>query len=104
MTRDGGSRFSRLEYFRREEGWLHGQVSADRFALNKATIKDAVKERASGEEYRSGRSLALVVWPGKEPSGKPVICETYVPDTVQNLRDLKAKASTFGCLKELTLG
>lgn len=104
VTRDGGFRFSRLEYLRREKLWLYGQVSTDRFALNKASIKDAVKDHAGGGEYRSGRSLALVVWPGKQPSGKPVICETYAPDTVKNLRELEAKASTFGCLKELKDG
>lgn len=104
VTRDGGSRFSRLEYFRREEGWLHGQVGADRFALSKASIKDAVKERPSGEVYRFGRSLALIVWPGKEPSGKPIICDRYMPDTVNALRDLKLKSREFGCLKELNIG
>lgn len=104
VTRDAGFSFSSMEYLRREKQWLHGQVNADQLALNKTSIKDMVKERPRGKQFHFGRSLVLVAWPGKEPSGKPVICDSYAPDTVKNLRDLKKKAKTFGCLKPLSQG
>ena len=102
VTRDGGFQCSRMEYFRRKDSWLHGQVDSNHLILSKTAIQSAVRDRTSGDGYHLGRSLALLVWPGKEPSGKPAICDTYAPDTVKNLRGLKAEASTFGCLKELS--
>ena len=49
--------------------------------VNRKTVGGLFGEAEIGGEprLRRGKSLALVVWPGKHPSGKPVVNETYLP-------------------------
>ena len=51
-----------------------------------------------------GRSLALVAWPGRHPSGKPIIADLYLPETVTTIHALKERAQTYGCGTELGHG
>ena len=51
-----------------------------------------------------GRSLALVAWAGKHLSGKPIVADHYLPETVTTIRDLKERAQTYGCGTELGQG
>ena len=51
-----------------------------------------------------GRSLALVAWPGKHPSGQPIVADVYLPETVTRIGDLKKRARTYGCGAELGHG
>ena len=51
-----------------------------------------------------GRSLALVAWAGKHLSGKPIVADLYLPETVTTIRDLKERAQTYGCGTELGQG
>ena len=37
------------------------------------------RERVVEACWRRGSSLCLVVWPGKEASGRPIICDSYFP-------------------------
>ena len=45
--------------------------------------------------------MALVVWPGKLPSGKLIINDTYLPETVTDVNSLKKRAELYGCFREL---
>ena len=103
-NRGGGFRFHAFEFFLREGSWLHGQIYNNQLPLNKDTIKEAVNSHRGVTGCWLGKSLALIVWPGKQPSGQPIICDRYVPDTVTDFRGLKEKACGFGCLKELNDG
>lgn len=68
-------------------------------------ISDAfTRNSLDGDSLHQGESLALVVWPGKEPSGREIVCDTYLPETVENVTDLKRRASLYGCDKELNEG
>jgi|TARA_A100000171_G_scaffold33490_1_gene31906 hypothetical protein len=104
VNRQGGFRFQEFEFFRREGSWLHGQIYNAQFPLNKDTIKEAVGSHRSVTDCWLGKSLALIVWPGKQPSGQPIICDRYVPETITDLLGLKKKARAFGCLKEFNDG
>ena len=53
--------------------------------------------------YR-GRSLALVAWPGKRPSGGLIVTDVYLPETVTTIHDLKERAHLYGCSEELGHG
>lgn len=104
VDRNGGFQFHRMMYLRPGTGGLYGQIYDEQFALNKKTIKNAVHEEAWGYGFYSGHSLALIVWPGKQPSGGPIICNVYAPDHVVDIKALKDKAQAFGCLKQLNDG
>jgi len=104
VNRTGGFRFQKFEYFYREGSWLYGQIFSEQLPLNKDSIKEAVSSHRGVTGCLLGRSLALIVWPGKKSSGQPIICDQYVPDTVHDIKELKEKASAFGCLKEFNDG
>ena len=53
--------------------------------------------------YR-GRSLALLAWPGKGPSGRLIVADVYRPETVTTIHDLKKRARVYGCGSELDHG
>ena len=53
---------------------------------------------------RIGKSAGLVVWPGKHPSSQPIINNTYLPETVTTVIELKERAERYGCAAELNDG
>ena len=53
-------------------------------------------------QFSAGKSVTLVVWPGKQPSGTPIIADTYLPETVTSVEDLKERAETYGCRASLS--
>ena len=104
VDRRGGHRFQKYDYIRLIDAQsktvaIHGEVHDDALPINDATLKDACYERPFGDDttLRYGRSMALIVWPGKEASGKEVICSEYTPETVTDLASLKTRAALFGC-------
>lgn len=64
--------------------------------------KNTLSEQAvDGERVYSGKSLALVVWPGKMLGGQETVCHAYLPETVMDVDGLKKRASLYGCSKQL---
>ena len=55
-------------------------------------------------QMRRGKSLALVVWPGKHPMGMPIVSDSYLPETVESVDGLKERAALYGCRRELDGG
>ncbi|HYO56817.1 ThiF family adenylyltransferase [Archangium sp.] len=53
-----------------------------------AEIKDGIEK---------GLSVAVFVWPGKSPAGRPVVCDKYLPETVSNYGELIRRADAYGC-------
>lgn len=110
VDRRGGHKYLRLEYLRFVvDGGrcaIHAEVSDLSPKINAATIPNLFGEHAI--EYSSGlwrgKSLALVVWPGRHPSGDLIVCDEYLPETVANVDDLKARAALYGCQSELETG
>ena len=107
VDKDGGIRFVPMRFVtvNAEDGSsasIRCQLSSDSVSVNKRTIQHRVKLRGNdGDSMHWGDSLALVVWPGKEPSGKEIVCDTYLPETVKDLRNLKKRAGDYGCGKDL---
>jgi hypothetical protein len=51
----------------------------------------------TAENLTLGKSIAIIVWPGKLPNGQPQISESYHPDSVSNLGELLVAAESYGC-------
>ena len=78
------------------------QVSGGAVPVRRGETKKTFRERrVDGEWLRRGKSLTVVVWPGKESSGEEIVCDTYLPETVEDVGGLKQRASLYGCGKEL---
>lgn len=107
VDRQGGHRFFKYEYIRLVDAGktreLYGQILSEQVTLSVEAAQLSFKDGPFNDDgtLRFGKSLALVVWPGKQPSGKEITCDVYTPETVTDLASLKARARVFGCSKEL---
>ena len=110
VDRRGGFRFLSLEYLRTVAGngveFVHAHVSSKRVILSHKAIADVFAEVEIQRETRlhAGRSVVLTVWPGKQPSGKLIVCDSYLPETVNDIAELKRRASLYGCAREFNEG
>ena len=108
--RRGGRRFMKLDYLELPgvDGLpdFHGQITGDDVRVSRDTVGRMFGEAELGGDLalRRGQSLALVVWPGKHPSGKSIVTDTYLPETVENVEGLKERAALYGCGKDLDAG
>jgi hypothetical protein len=79
-----------------------GVVSTEKIKFNKTTFPKQIKEEVGSDRVRRGHSLALYVWPGRNPAGEPVIADQYQPETVSTWTGLLKRAEEYGCLTTLT--
>ncbi|MDF1671838.1 ThiF family adenylyltransferase [Pseudophaeobacter sp. 1A16562] len=68
--------------------------------IDEKTLKSLGQVPKDEDEW-TGFSLGLIVWPGKHPNGKPIICDRYLPETVGNVAELYERAELYGCGKML---
>ena len=110
VDRRGGHRFLYLGYLRAvaTDGteFVQAQVSSKRVIVNRKAVAQLFAEVEIDREtrLRRGRSLALIVWPGKQPSGEPIVCDSYFPETVDDVARLKRRAELYGCARDLNDG
>ncbi|MEW8418837.1 MAG: ThiF family adenylyltransferase [Candidatus Thiodiazotropha endolucinida] len=110
VNKHGGFCFLEYEYLRIQNSddidLLHGEIVNKQVPLNKDSAKNIFMERPIGADGNlfMGKGLALIIWPGKKPSGEPVICDKYAPEDVTDLASLNSRAELFGCGKELADG
>ena len=110
VNRSGGHRFFGLNYLKFAAGgrsdFVHGQISREIVTPHRKRVSEIFHEDLLHRDsnIRFGKSLALVVWPGKYPSGKPIINDTYLPETVSNVLELQERAEMYGCGRELAEG
>ena len=110
VDRRGGFRFMKIEYLKLpgtdRPPVIHGQISYGQVAINPKTVGRMFGEgELAGEpQMRRGKSLVLVVWPGKHPSGMPIVNDEYLPETVDSVGGLRERAAHYGCRKELDDG
>ncbi|MYB56408.1 MAG: hypothetical protein F4X51_08465 [Gemmatimonadetes bacterium] len=108
VNRRGGHRFFEFEYLRNTtngyKGFVRGLISPSVLKVNYNAVSEIYKEKPLDPPLRYGKSLALLVWPGKLPSGKLIVADSYLPETVSNVDSLKERAKSYGCLKELDSG
>lgn len=108
VRRGGGSMFRRAKYIRltldsgteRVLSW----VLSERMQVNEDIVPSIFRERPISRDGSAfeGESLATLVWPGKHASGTPIVSDTYYPETVFNVKDLRDRARQYGCLAELS--
>ena len=108
VNRNGGHKFLQFEYLNAigdgNPGFVRGQISPSPVKVNRSELPEIFKLKKLDVHLKCSRSLALIVWPGKSPSGKLIVADLYVPETVINVHDLKERAELYGCLKELDYG
>jgi hypothetical protein len=107
VTRKAGHAFLAFEYaalIEPDMAMLHGAIGAERLVFNAKTADKVFKPvpHEAGDCWRFGGSIAIVAWPGREPSGKPIVTDEYHPETVTDIGSLKARAADYGCGDELT--
>ena len=109
-TRNGGHKFFVFNYLRAaahgSPDVVHGQVLAETAKFRQQTVRQFLAERPwyAVASLHSGKSVALVVWPGKRPSGQPIINDTYLPETATTVTELKERAKLYGCATQLEDG
>ena len=110
VDRRGGWRFLKVSYLKigaRDGSFsVHGQVLSEVVKVNPASVGQHFREgELNGDAgLRCGASLALVVWPGKLPSGEAIVSDSYFPETVETIDGLKERAAMYGCGGELDTG
>ena len=78
----GGYRFLKLQYLKLPGVEclpdFHGQITGDDVRVSRETVGRMFGESELGGDLglRRGQSLALIVWPGKGPSGQPIVTDT----------------------------
>ena len=95
-----GYRFLRLGYVQSDSKarYVLGGISSKRFFWSNRILLGSA---ASGGMRRS---LALVVWPRAGSACKAVMCDTYLPETVDSVGALRRRAAEYHCLDELDDG
>lgn len=110
VERRGGWRFLKVSYLKTgaPDGSfsVHGQVLNEVVTVNAASVGQHFREdELNGNSgLRRGASLALVAWPGKLPSGKEIVTDSYFPETVETINGLKKRAASYGCGREVDAG
>jgi len=101
-------RFSYLKFVRcgapkdaRKEYFIHGQVDTERVRFDPQSFGEIFQEWSYHKTSLMGRSLAIVVTPGKLPSGVLHIADCYHPENVTNLASLQIRATEYGCANSL---
>jgi hypothetical protein len=63
-----------------------------------SSVKTTVDERGVRglSTYARGKGLAIAVWPGRGPDGRPVTSGTYLPDDVHTVDALWERARAYG--------
>jgi hypothetical protein len=104
VTRYGGYRFFDLQYLRITKATgpsrVRGEIANTRAHPTPENAPTIFEERAANTLV-IGRSVALLVWPGKRPSGEPFIADRYAPETVKTIQGLTARAGDYGCAQPL---
>ena len=104
-NRKGGHKFLEFEYLRNNtNGFVHGRISSSVPKVNHNEVPKIFREEPLNQQLCCNKSLALIVWPGKLPSGKLIVTDSYFPETVNNVDNLKRRAKLYGCLNELENG
>lgn len=107
VGRDAGYEFFDFDYIRLTRGRrsvVHGEISETPATLRRPQTPATIfSERAVGDTGRLsiGRSVALIAWAGKLPSGQPFVVETYKPETVMDVAGIMARAREYGCDRPL---
>lgn len=107
ISRDAGFAICRFDFLvstdSDRESFVYGQLGKDKITVNPDTFGSLLtNSRWSTEKLRGGKSVAIIAWPGKLPSGELVVAGTYQPETVTSFGALMERAEAYGCDRPLT--
>lgn len=98
VDRRGGQATFSFEYVEdTQASVVRGVLGTDQIPINRKSTSQYFQSRRVREEIRMGRSLGIVAWPGKLPSGGLFLTDEYRPETVVNIGTLKERATQYGC-------
>lgn len=107
VNRRGGWAVWKSEYYRRgdpdgrlgvgAEAWLSSD--GERTPLMHKEGDKTFTARPTRANIRMGNTVVAVIWPDKNPDGTPFIHSTYMPEDVETLGQLRARAEEFGCAR-----
>ena len=95
-----GYRFYGLTYVKLYGSRVYGGISGAHVQVS----HNAACNLFSGKQDGMRTSLALVVWPAHDTSHPDVICDNYLPETVDSVGDLKSRAAEYDCARGLESG
>ena len=75
---------------------VSGSVGAESTVFNRETVPKLFEAIPLADVVR-GRSVALVIWPGKNSSGEPIVSDEYTPEDVVDIAGLRRRAAAAGC-------
>jgi hypothetical protein len=106
VSRNAGSATFRFDFLASADSdggrSVYGKIALAKVAVNPDTLGSILTtSRASSAELRLGESLAIVAWPGRQPSGEFVVADSYQPETVINFGALMERAIAYGCDRPL---
>lgn len=100
-NRTKGYRFLRLIYMMDSKTrYIVGRITNGHVPLDSLPLPYLFSEARNGLR----NSLALVVWPKPVSSDQDVTCNTYLPETVGTVSDLKTRATEYHCARSLENG
>ncbi len=102
VARDARSATFRFDFLAAIDGdgsrSVYGKIDPMKLVINPDAFGGfLVTNRASSAELRWGKSLAIVAWPGRKPSGELMVADSYQPETVANFGALVERATAYGC-------
>ncbi len=102
VTRDGGWKCFKLNFGYRTSDdfppFLFGEIGEE------TTLKTdiSLSRGRPDSNFGRGEGLAIVVWPGKHPNGKPVVTDEYLPDDFRTVGELRTRLDRFGTMQQLS--
>ncbi len=93
----GGACLVRIVFVMREDddgrSYLVDHRSLDLLSIGTAKFG----RHLTGERQWAGNAAGIIVWAADETPGKFFVVDTYAPETVTTLGDLRARAAFYGC-------
>ena len=80
---------------------VFGKIYSDRLPLNHSKRSPLVGLEQLDANHTSSLGPAMIVWPGRNPDGTPIVASKYFPETVETLEDLLNRAKELQCLGSL---
>jgi hypothetical protein len=101
VTREGGWKCFKFSYaFKTDDDFTASCIGEVGEETNlKADIKTSRAKADSTVGH--GEGIAIVVWPGKRPSGVPIVTDQYLPDDIRTVADLRARLDQYGTGRHL---
>lgn len=108
VTNGGGYAIRVFTYHRitvGKDSQIYGEIRNEQSNLSlRGNNGEVFGETAPQGPLVTGRSIALIAWPGRTAEGAVIVNGEYEPETVDNLAELHKRAAKDGCEQQLSDG